>query len=156
MSTYQTRFLSEIRSGEPIPEGKLAYLRERTKNRIYNYILQRFLDRQREEDFTRADLARRIGRRPEVITRLLGAPGNWTIDTVSDLLVGICAEELEPYSTSLSGRSPRNFRGDEWLSERRTLSNPSQSSVVVKIEDTLAARPMPVPTGNTSRWEVRE
>lgn len=115
MSTYQTHFLSEIRSGEPIPEGKLAYLRERTKNRIYNYILKRFLQKESEEGFTRADLARRIGRRPEVITRILGAPGNWTLDTVSDLLVGICAEELEPCSTPLLDRLPRNYVGPDWI-----------------------------------------
>lgn len=115
MSTYQTHFLSEIRSGEPIPEGKLAYLRERTKNRIYNYILKRFLQKESEEGFTRAELARRIGRRPEVITRILGAPGNWTLDTVSDLLVGICAEELEPCSAPLLDRSPRNYMGPDWI-----------------------------------------
>ena len=34
-------------------------------------------------------MARRIHKRPEQITRLLGAPGNWTLDTVSDLLLGM-------------------------------------------------------------------
>src|SRR5947209_2537173 len=41
---------------------------------------------------------------PEVITRLLGAPGNWTLETISDLLLGIAGEELEPTSSSLLNR----------------------------------------------------
>jgi hypothetical protein len=41
---------------------------------------------------SKADLARRIGRKPEQISRWLGAAGNWTIDTVSDLLLGMSAE----------------------------------------------------------------
>lgn len=121
MSTSQTHLLSEIRSGQPIPEGKLAYLRSRTKNRLYNFILEKFLEKERE-GLTRAELARRIGRRPEVITRLLGSPGNWTIDTVSDLLIGICAEELEPDSRSLLDRAPRNYREPEWLGSTGTES----------------------------------
>jgi hypothetical protein len=66
---------------------------------------------------TQAELARRIGKRPEVVNRMLGSPGNWRIDTISDLLVGIAAEELDPKSVSLLNRAPRNQQYPEWLQE---------------------------------------
>lgn len=111
MTMPQTSFLSEIDQKEPIPLGKLAYLRERTRNRIHNYILEKFI----QEGMSQAELGRRIGKRPDVINRLLGAPGNWTIDTIVDLLAGISGEELEPHSRSLLGRAPRNHFGPDWL-----------------------------------------
>jgi hypothetical protein len=38
---------------------------------------------------TRGFLARRLGKKPEQITRWLGAPGNWTLETLSNLLVAM-------------------------------------------------------------------
>src|SRR6202030_4527223 len=35
---------------------------------------------------SQADLARRLGKSPEVISRLLARPGNWESDTFSELL----------------------------------------------------------------------
>lgn len=114
MTTRATPFLSELASGEPIPAHKLAYFRARTRNRLYNFIVRKFLEKE-QGGLSKADLARRIGKKPEVISRLIGAPGNWTIDTVSDLLLGIAAEELVPDSEPLIGRTPRNLSSAEWL-----------------------------------------
>lgn len=135
MTTPQTSFLSEIESDQAIPFGKLAYLRERTRNRLYDFIVSKFMERSRA-GFTKADLARRIGKKPEVVTRLLGAPGNWTIDTLSDLLVGICAEELDPRSVSLLNRAPRNHTHPEWFmvegkSFRPPRSDTSSTNTIV-------------------------
>jgi len=133
MPTRQTHFLSEITSAEAISEGTLAYLGQRTKNRLYNYVVKKFLEREKD-GFTRADLARKIGRRPEVITRWLGAPGNWRIETVAHLLAGICAEELEPHSLPFAGRPPRNFRGDEWSREANSLSSSESGASVIRVK----------------------
>jgi hypothetical protein len=114
MSTSRKKpLLSEIKSGDPLPPHTLAYFQERLKNRIFNYVLGKFLEAERE-GLTKAELARRIGKRPEIVTRLLGAPGNWTLDTVSDLLLGIAAEELEPETRSLLNRPRRNYEGIDW------------------------------------------
>lgn len=102
MNTQPTPLLSEFEQGLPIPEGELAYFRERTRNRLYNFVVSKFLEREAADNLTKADLARRINQRPERVNRLLGAPENWTIDTISDLLVGIAAEELDPASSSLN------------------------------------------------------
>lgn len=90
MTTSQpTPFLSEVIEGKRIPEEKLAYFRSRLKNRLHAFVLVQFSKLGREEQFTKADLARQLGKKPEQITRWLGAPGNWTLDTLSDLLLGM-------------------------------------------------------------------
>lgn len=93
MTTYQQdSFLSEILEGEKIPLGKLAYFRERLRNRLYDLVINEFLKQEKTKNLTRADVARRIGRRREQVTRWFGAPGNWTIDTVSDLMLAMGTE----------------------------------------------------------------
>jgi len=92
MTTSQTPFLTEILEGEVIPLGKLAYFRERLRNRLHQLVIREFARQEDIHRLTRAELARRIGRAPEQITRWLGAPGNWTLDTVSDLMLGMGTE----------------------------------------------------------------
>jgi hypothetical protein len=114
-TSQPTHFMYEIEAGNiPIPPGKLAYFQERLRNRIYHFVLRRFFEAERN-GLTKALLARRLCSDPAVISRLLGAPGNWTLDTVSNLLLGIAAEELEPASSSVLNRKPRNFVAPDWL-----------------------------------------
>lgn len=103
--------IAEIEDGLPVPAPKLAYFQQRTRNRLYNFVVERFREAARERGLTKAELARRLGKRPEVINRILAGPGNWTVDTVSDLLIGIEASELEPHSKPLLRRAARNYRG---------------------------------------------
>jgi len=92
MATSQTpSFLTEILEGNPIPSGKLEYFRSRLQSRLHQLVLDEYI-RQEDKGLNQAGLARRIGRKPEVVNRLLGAPGNWTLKTVSDLLLGMGAE----------------------------------------------------------------
>ena len=136
MTTSQpTHFLFEIESGDvPIPPGKLAYFQERLRNNIYHFVLTKFLEKERE-GFTKALLARRLGSDPAVVSRLLGAPGNWTLDTISNLLLGIAAEELEPASVSVLNRATRNFatpdgpkhQHPDWVRAAEQQPEPRQS-----------------------------
>jgi hypothetical protein len=103
-------------SGPTIPEAKRVYFQTRSRNRLFDYILGRFFQQQ-EKGLTKAKLARRIGKPPEMINRWLGAPSNLTLDSISDLLLGICAEELTPQSESLVNQSPRNWTHAHWISE---------------------------------------
>lgn len=82
-------FLSEILSGRPIPAGNLAYFRGRLSERIHELVMDAFAQLEEEGKITRAELARRIYRKPEQITRWLGMAGNLETDTVSDLLLGM-------------------------------------------------------------------
>jgi hypothetical protein len=131
MTTSQTQFFSELAAGHtgpPIPEATRTYFQARLKTRLFNFILKRFVA-ERARGLTKAMLARRIGKSPEVINRLLGAPSNLTLETVSDLLLGIAAEELTPDAEALLNQSPRNFEHADWLrpDEQSCRSQPPRS-----------------------------
>lgn len=84
--SHTPALFEEIINGEPIPTGKLEYFRTRLRLEFYEFVVRRFLA---QENLTKAELARRIHRSPEIINRWLSAPSNWTIDTLSDLLIGM-------------------------------------------------------------------
>ena len=147
MSTSQTSptsFLSEISNGEAIPLGKLAYFRERFRDRLYELVVSEFLKKERNKELTRADLARRIGRKPEQITRWLGAPGNWTLETVSDLLLAISKAELNFELASLEDRAVRNYDGPDWLraSKAEVRTPQSSSSEIRKLAEPTFVFPL--------------
>ena len=121
-------FFSELASGHdgpPIPEAKRAYFQARLRNRLFNFIVEKFL-REQQRGLTKAALARRIGKTPDVVNRWLGAPSNLTLDTVSDLLLGISAEELKPETSLLLNQRPPNFLHADWIKpdEQSTRSQP--------------------------------
>jgi hypothetical protein len=91
ITSREHTFLTEILEGKPIPVGKLEYFRARLQSRLHQAVLDEWL-RQEDRGLSQAELARRIGKKPEVINRLLGSPGNWTLNTVSDLLLGMACE----------------------------------------------------------------
>lgn len=122
MTTFRrTPVKSEISGDDPLSDYALGYLNERVRNSFYDYVLRRFHEAAERECLTKAKLARRLGIAPARVTRLLGAPGNWTLDTVSELLVGICREELRPQSESYLERVPRNFQSTELLMSLPTV-----------------------------------
>lgn len=111
----QNSFLSEILTGQEIPPGKRAYFQERLRNRLYSLILSEFAKRHNEEGLTQAAVAMRIQKRPEQVNRWLGSPGNWTLGTVSDLLLGIGGAELD-FSINPLCETPRNHIAPSWFS----------------------------------------
>lgn len=115
MSSFQTSLQTELNSAEPVSLATREYFRARLRNRLYDFIVRKYADKQRVGKTSQRDLAKRIRRRPEVINRLLAGPGNWTLDTVSDLLLGIGSEELDMSSSSVVNRPPRNEEGKSEL-----------------------------------------
>lgn len=98
----QTSFKLEVENAKTLSVGTLAYFRERFKNNLHSEFLSLFLALEKERKITRAELARRIDKEPAQITRYLGAPGNWTIDTVSDLFLAMGYEPKVEYSQLFS------------------------------------------------------
>jgi hypothetical protein len=140
MTIYQTRFLSELEAGHDgpqIPLAKRAYFQERLRGRIFEFILGKFLQEQKT-GLNQAKLARRIGKTPDVINRWLGAPSNLTIDTISDLLLGIAAEELNPASSSLLGRAAVNYSHLDEAASAETPPSPQQRFGVSALEKVVS------------------
>jgi hypothetical protein len=70
---------------DKISIGTLGYIRARNRQRQYDLVIKEF----KRSGITQADLGRRLGKSPEVISRLLARPTNWEADTFADLLFGI-------------------------------------------------------------------
>lgn len=122
-SSPKMQFWSEIEDLESrIPEGKLEYLRERFRNDLFDFILRRFLEQREKRGLTQAELARRLSCDPARLNRLLGAPGNWTLGTVSDLLVGISGEVLVAQAAKVPGEIPRNMSARDLLHSNSLLA----------------------------------
>ena len=85
MNTSQTIGLCEPSGSAKISAGTLGYVCARHRQRQYDLVIREF----KKSGLTQADLARRLGKSREVISRLLARPGNWESDTFSELLFGI-------------------------------------------------------------------
>lgn len=107
--SQKTHFLSEVLSGDQIPENKLAYFEQRALNSFYDFVIRKFEEERLNSHLTKAKLASRIGRGPDQVNRWLASPSNWTIGTVARLLVGIAGEEPALSSRKLTGRDPQNI-----------------------------------------------
>jgi hypothetical protein len=102
MTSSQTQLFAEIlagHSGPEIPGPARAYFEQRLRNRLFKFLVEKFADAQKD-GLTQAILARRIGRKPDVVNRWLSSPSNLTVDTLCDLLLGMAGEEFEPRSSS--------------------------------------------------------
>lgn len=91
-SSQRTSLLTEILWADALSAGTMQYFRARLKNKLHALVVQEFVELEKRGEITRADLAKRMNKRAEQVTRLLGAPGNWTLDTVSDLLLAMGCE----------------------------------------------------------------
>jgi len=107
--------LSKPTKNERIPPSNLGYFRARNKNRVYEIVITEF----ENSGLTQAELAIRLGKGRDRVCRLLGAPGNWTLDTVSDLLFAISGAELDYSISKPFETAQRNQRTPEWLTEHQ-------------------------------------
>jgi hypothetical protein len=104
----------------------IAYFRARNRNNAYHTVIREFQD----SGLSQATVARRLGKRPEIISRLLGAPGNWTLDTISDLLFAISGAE-STYGLSYPLEKPvRNDTQPEWVDQPSTETKREASSAM--------------------------
>lgn len=62
--------------------------------------MRKFRERRDTEGLTQSQLAQRMGKRPDALSRLLARPSNWTLDTLSDFLLAIAGEEIDATSSS--------------------------------------------------------
>jgi ribosome-binding protein aMBF1 (putative translation factor) len=117
MSTSQNlSVLSEIHGDDPIPLKTRRYFRRLLQNRIHELVLQAFMDQEEREGLTQKQLAGRIEKAPEQINRWLHTAGNWEIDTLADLLLGMKVRLNELSATRMADlveRSPKPSKSGE-------------------------------------------
>lgn len=82
MSTLQSAGPSEPADATKISLGTLGYIRGRHRQRQYDLVIREF----KQSGISQRELADRLGKPPEVISRWLARPQNWEADTFSDLL----------------------------------------------------------------------
>jgi hypothetical protein len=69
-----------------------SYFEQRFRNRIYEAVIKAVEEAAAANKWKRKDLATRSGKKASQITKWFSGPGNWTLDTVSNLLYSIDAE----------------------------------------------------------------
>lgn len=94
MTISQKSFLSDVLNVDRIPIGKLTYFRGRLTNHVHALVIEEFDRLAKTGKISKAQLAKRLGREPAQVTRWLGLPGNWTIETFSDLMLGMGQEPV--------------------------------------------------------------
>jgi len=130
---------------EKISDRYLKYFAARCQNDMHDLVLKSYEDALRR-GLSRADIAKRLAKRPEQITRWLGSPGNWTLETVSNLLLalGQIPEFRAAPLSSLSLHSHSDEDGQEALSITITFKGSEPRSVSrsanVTISDSAGAR----------------
>ncbi len=75
-----------------IPAKDIFYFRQRLKNKIFQSALAYFADLAKERNLTKKEIAKSLSKDPAQITRWFAGPNNWTLDTISDLLLAMDAE----------------------------------------------------------------
>ncbi len=75
-----------------LPSKDIFFFRQRLKNKIFQSVLSHFADLAKEKNLAKKDIANLLNKDPSQITRWFAGPNNWTLDTISDLLLAMDAE----------------------------------------------------------------
>ncbi len=136
MNISRTPILNEVLDNlATIPEDTYDYFQERQKGRLYDKIIRGFWEKEKE-GFSRAQLARRMNKRPEQITRILAAPGNWTLDTISDLVLAIYGGEIDFQIIDFNHIPKRNYTAsDNFSLEEKPSTEINNIEIVTSIEN---------------------
>ncbi|MBI1777815.1 MAG: helix-turn-helix transcriptional regulator [Proteobacteria bacterium] len=117
MNTSLTTELSKPVGDERVPPDTLWYFRGRHRYRVYDFVLSEL----RRIGLTQTSLAKRLGLSDSRISKLLSGPGNWTLDTVSDLLFAMGGGEPRYQIIYPLDGATRNYETPEWLDQGRRL-----------------------------------
>lgn len=122
----------------------IFYFRQRQKNRVFADICAFFAEEAAKGHINKRKLAEKISCDPALITRWLSAPSNLTLDTISDLLLGLDAE--------MDHRIVR-FKEREIDKDIHPLAAPQKD--ITQMDD-LATRATPGPAPGTMEIKILE
>ena len=108
-----TSFLLSKPSGDDqLPGAQLGFVAGKLRNDLHAVVLREF----KSSGLTQAELAKRLGKDKAWVSRTLGAPGNWTIDTAATLIFAINGSVLIVGSVDVDHPARSNFTKPAWLS----------------------------------------
>lgn len=134
-----TSSLSKPTGSDQVPAGTLSYMRARLRLRFHSLILKEFAG----SGLSQADLARRLGKKPELVCRWLAAPVNFRLSTLSDLLFAINGGEMVDEIQYPLDQAARNDSLPEWLTDDTGIdsaTNISQEPIIKTGSSNTAAR----------------
>lgn len=91
-------------NSDVISMDDLYYYRQRHRNRVFSAVVSLFSKLVETKGLTKRELALRLGKEPAQITRWFSGPSNWTLDTVSDLLLAM-GGELDHKTSPIDGQA---------------------------------------------------
>jgi|SRR6185437_13121766 len=105
----------------------LVYFRTRCRNRFYQTVVAYFAEQAKENGLTKAELAKLLNKDPGQVNRWLSGPGNWTLDTISDLLLAMNAELDDPRVVSFDDARSAASSTDNFVRIDRSDTSTSSS-----------------------------
>ena len=123
----------------PVPATTLSYFRTRNKIKAFTLIHKEFA----RGGITQADLAARLGKDETHISRLLAAPGNWTLDTISELLFAISGAEPDYGISYPLKKARRNQRKPATKNDAGDPYYATKSSSAATVSNTRSAASQP-------------
>ena len=154
MPTSQTPQTQHSLNEGQIPVAEIAYYNQRLRNHIFGQVLKAFAEEAEAGRINKAELARKLGKEPPQITRWFSGPSNWTLDTISSLLVGIGAE-LDTAVVFLRDRAQPNYAHPlvEQLAGQTLLETTPHSPARISLDD-LPKRPTSVNVNSTAYFTL--
>ncbi|MDR3420464.1 MAG: hypothetical protein P4L80_04355 [Xanthobacteraceae bacterium] len=113
MSISQITTLSKPQGDEEVPIDTFAYFRARAKRFAYELAIKEF----QKSGVTKATLGRRLGKKPDRVSKMLAGPGNWTIETLADLIFATSGGVPTFGVAHPLDRPIRNFKQPQWLTD---------------------------------------
>jgi transcriptional regulator with XRE-family HTH domain len=87
----------------------IFYYRQRFKNRVHESLTAFFAEEAERRGITKQDIAESIDRDPAQISRWLNSSSNLTLESISDLLLGLDAEMDDPRITRFENKPILNY-----------------------------------------------
>jgi len=103
--------------GQAVPADTRDYFRARAKRHAYDLVMKEL----KSSGITRAELARRLDKGADRVSKMLGGPANWTIITLADLLFAIRGGVPKYEIDYPLDKPPRNFNSRNRFYEREKL-----------------------------------
>lgn len=146
-TSHQTSLLAKPQNDEPISKRTLGYVSEMAREEVFDLVATACV----EAGVTRGQLSKRLAKDPAQVSRLLAAPGNWTIDTIAEFLFAIDGSMLRAARFSPLEQHVANFRHSNCLEAANTVISMAQNRAAMVAPVTAGAGSSAIVTG-ANRW----